>query len=276
MNFSIFFYICFLLKTLTYIFELFIIFKPIQSYLLLKSRVLRISILAVLLFFTSQLQALILTGENPWSVGINFSPNFCYRTIRSNSKDPFMESWINSLNNYEVNGSGFNTGIQVSYKIRNAIAVESGLSYANYSYQNRPFPVATVNYPDFRSTTARYFYHFTYFEIPLRIVYIGNAPKNSFTFSAGIINQFGLDQYTFERIESGNKIVEDNKFYGDKINSYNIASTISFGYLFRKSKKVSYHIEPTFRHQLLNYNEGSDLKKYLISLGFQFGVYYRL
>lgn len=276
MNFLIFYYICFKLKTLTNIFELLIIFKPTRSYLFLKSRVLRISIFAILLFCTTQLQAFSLAEENPWSVGINFSPNFCYRTIHSNSKDPFMESWINSLNDYEVNGSGFNTGIQISYKIRNAIAVESGLSYAHYSYQNRPFPVATMKYPDFRSTTAQYFYHFTYFEIPLRIEYTGKAPKNSFTFSAGIINQFGLDQYTFERIESHNKLVEDNKFYGNKINSYNVATTISFGYLFRKSKKISYHIEPTFRHQLLNYNEGSDLKKHLISLGIQIGAYYKL
>lgn len=242
----------------------------------MKSRVIRISILAILLICTYQLQALSLVEENPWSVGINFSSNYSYRTLSINSKDPLMEAWINSINNYEVASVGFNTGLHVRYKLRNSFSTESGISYANYSYQTRQELILLKYNPYGSDARVRYLYHFTYLEVPLRIVFTGSAPKNSFTFSCGIINQFGIEQYFYERVENDDKILDNQKFDLNKTNSYNISATLSAGYLFRKSKKLSYHIEPTYRHQLLNYNEGSDLKKYLFNYGLQIGAFYRL
>lgn len=236
------------------------------------------AIICCLILCSTEVQALS-KQENPWSVGIHFSPNYCYRKIHSTRTNADMRQLIYHYNSTEIASAGYNTGINLRYKFHNSFYYESGLTYSHYSFQTKPYPITSYSNPDGDNTKIRFIYHFKYLEIPLRVIYIGSSAKNNFSFSCGIINQFGIEQYNIERIEKDNKVLESNRSkngYDFNPNLYNISAMISAGYIFRKSKKISIHIEPSYRHQLLTYNKGSILKENLFNLGVQIGVYYRM
>lgn len=232
-------------------------------------------ILAFLIVTNIQAHALTKQEENPWSVGLNFSPNYTYRTLADNENRYYSFTVVTRYS--EVASYGFNTGLTLRYKLPNSFSLESGLSYAYHSYRTIPYPYIYDNNPDNYKKQIRFIYNNNFIELPIRIIYTGKSSKNNLTFSAGFINQISFKNSTFLKSEEENTKIESflNRSSYD-IGSGNISATMSVGYLFRKSKIISFHIEPSFRHQLFNNSQSYTDKRYLWSTGLQIGMYYKL
>src|ERR1035437_1411019 len=73
--------------------------------------------------------------KGKWKIGINFSPDYCYRKldstgINNNYGDP-ISFIIHERDSMEIPKFGFTTGISVGYDASRVISLESGIYYSN-------------------------------------------------------------------------------------------------------------------------------------------------
>ena len=103
------------------------------------------------------------------SIGISFSPDYCYRILKS---DPINQAFIDKDNKSANTSFGFSTGVNCLLKLNKKITVELGCLYSIKS-EKHIFLVDnstnTVQTPFVNEIT--YKYNYRYIDIPVKLNY---------------------------------------------------------------------------------------------------------
>jgi|ERR1035437_598426 opacity protein-like surface antigen len=213
--------------------------------------------------------------KSKWKIGINFSPDYCFRKLDSTGINSFNGAPILTIKNFrdsiEIPKFGYTAGISIGYDVSSLISIETGVFYSDKGYQTKwmgPFGNAGPE-----SFSARLTYSFYYIDIPFKVdVVLLNKRKFKAYINAGFVfNLFEKAENT--SIESGNSNTTTSSNDMSKYNSLNISVLGGIGLEYKCSDKVSLKLEPSFRYGLYRIIE-EPITAYLWNAGVNVGVNY--
>lgn len=209
-------------------------------------------------------------------VGLNFSPDYNYRTLSKNSDDITEDQWNNAKHLEDsifVPKVAYTTGISFGYQINRRISVESGVRFANKGYKT--IPILTVydwNSSPERATTIINFY---YLDVPLRMnVTFFNRRIQAIASVGTDLNFLYKTTYVTIPETPTPSFPEQTHTSTYEYNRFNLSPTISIGVLYNVSNRFSVRLDPTFRYGLLNLDEASYKRTHLWNSGLNITFHY--
>ncbi|NEN25549.1 PorT family protein [Cryomorpha ignava] len=228
-----------------------------------------IAILILLIPFIGHGQESI-NEQSRFSVGVNFSPNFSYRTL---SYPERLEPLVEAREKYEHPSLGFNTGIAARYLIIPNLEVELGLQFSSQTnmFKNDPLSDPTG---EGSPGVANYQLRFHYLEIPLRLNYRVIDKKFFGYITAGAtLNQFLYDK-SITRItySNGDKVAIASGITDFNKKTIGLIGGVGVGY--HINPRFNIRVEPLFRYSLTALAE-TPIDQNIYSIGCQMGLIMR-
>ncbi len=210
-------------------------------------------------------------AQRKLKIGINFSPDYCYRILKVDSTNNHTKSLMNYRNETEIPKISFSTSINLLYQFSNNFELETGLQYSNNGYRTKKSKVNGFDY---------YFkYSFHQLNLPVRIIYKTNWEKKmQFTSSVGIATSYLFKYQTITFLSENNEKFERKAYDYTKIYNYkeiNFMPTVSIGIDYVINNKFNLKLEPTFRYGLVKIIK-TPITERLWNVGLNMGFYYTL
>lgn len=206
-------------------------------------------------------------------IGINVSPDICFRTLKNNDGS-LMSNIVMKMNNEnETVKVGYTTGLNVGFNINKNIGIETGIQYSNKGYQTKfnhlIFGQSDASTPN----KSKFVYNFHYIDIPIKANFtIGKKSVRLFT-SIGVSTNIFIKEiqtsvlvYTDHTNKKTSPTIFDYK-------SVNISPTISVGIDYKINSSMNLRVEPTFRYGVLKIID-APVTGYLYSGGLNISYYF--
>jgi len=254
----------------------------------------KLIIAALLLSLTSfaqdTLKAHASSEYNRLLIGINFSPDYCYRNLINDNGSEMSSYIIDGRNNREEYKIGYTTGLNVAYNISKNLGFELGVQYSNKGYSftidwsNLTFgdmidPRYGFVYPTQNTpipSNVKTLYNYIYLDIPLRALYRFGKKKIQFITGIGITTNILLKATQINVYEYDDGDTErKTKDAPYDFNSVNFSPMVSIGIDYQISHKFNLRAEPTIRYGLMSITNSS-IKEYLWNGGFNISCFYAL
>ena len=216
-----------------------------------------------------------------FTFGVNFSPDYFYRSLHSNNPD--YDFAMNQLNDWELPAFGFTTGLSVRYLANKKFEFESGIQYSDKTYNfdvnkddyeipdNGPYQQDDPAIPE-RTITN---YHFYYLGVPIKLNYYFLQKRIRMYVSAGVSTDLFLDtkSKTVMKFSDGTEIYKnfENSYDYNKIS---LTGQAGFGAEVNLFQRFGIRVEPVFRYSFIPVVDAL-FKEYLYSAGLNFELYYR-
>ena len=232
-------------------------------------------------------------GQKKFQIGINISPDYCYRSLR-NTNGSMVSSWIAGLRNEdEIAKIGYTAGLNGCYNFNQHFSIEIGLQYSDKGYKTKEtellfgdlidprygfvYPQSTMtSYIGVSSPKGSFIYHHYYLDFPMRINFMTGKKKFSFVIGLGIAANFFLQATTTSVLEYSNGVTREHT--SKQIYHYellDVSPTISAGVDYKVNSKINLRAEPTVRYGLLKIID-APVTGYLWNAGLNFSCYYGL
>ncbi len=216
-----------------------------------------------------QTSDVISTGEYSW--GLTFSPDYCYRTLNSESSG----QWIADLrDSTEIPKFGFTTGLSLLFRPWNRISFETGIQYSDKGEKTIILELNPLEPdPALPTNQVRFNHHYYYLDIPLKINYTVLKGKVKIFVSAGFSTNIYLYQQTklsFVGSDETNLSTSSGDF-----SRFNVALLIGGGIDYDIGKRLIFRLEPIYRRSVTPVVD-APIKQYQYSIGANFGLYYKL
>jgi len=208
------------------------------------------------------------------SVGLSFSPDITYRTLKGDGQ---LNEVIEVFNRVETSKFGFTTGAFILYSLNERWLLESGLFYTSQGYQTRKTEIIwPPDPPQPGDGVFQIFYTFQSLDVPLKVNYVLLDKKIRVFASAGISTNVLLDNeqkividfYDQTSQSSSSAALEDPA-------SLYMSALAGLGLDYNFTGNWSLRFEPVFRHAFTSISN-SDLKQYPFSVGANVGVFYQI
>jgi hypothetical protein len=207
--------------------------------------------------------------EDKFSIGVNFSPNFCYRML--NYPDE-LQTIADSREKFEHPSFGFNAGIAARYIFVTNLEVEFGVQFSRQTHIFKNVPISdAMGNPSLGFADNQLRYH--YLELPLRVNYqFLNRKVFGYVTTGVSMNLFLNDKskswLTYNTGETA-VVTSESSIYD--FNKIAFAVLGGFGIGYHISEKLNVRLEPLFRYSLTPLAE-APINQYNYSIGCQFGV----
>ena len=209
------------------------------------------------------------------SVGFNFSPDYDFRTIRTNKNGDGIDLTVKSRNDREIAKTGYTTGLNVAFKLSNSIAFETGLQYSNKGYQTKETELVFETNPLLPSK-GRFHYSFQYLGIPLKLNMVFGEGNIRFVSGIGVTTNFLLNVQNRNNFEYADGKKETTKSKGtDGFNKIDVSPMISLGINYKLTSTIHLRAEPTFRYGLIK-TTSTPVTENLWNAGVNLGFSYQL
>lgn len=212
-----------------------------------------------------------------FSFGVSFSPDYTYRTLKSNVDEL---DFIDIRNESESARFGFTTGLSVKYLLSERWVLESGLQYADRGDKMETEDTGYV-FPEDGSDPVipdktESINHYYFLGVPLKVnFYLLNKRCNVFL-SGGVSTDFfsGSNTKQIHTID-GEKQISSYSEEGVDFNTINFVGLAGFGIDYRINEKLELRFEPMLRYSFSSLTSYSDLHTYLYSYGLNFAIYFQ-
>jgi len=223
----------------------------------MKQTLLFLFLLTIVLTAKGQTEQKITQDSKRFHIGINFSPDLCYRLLMSTYGNQSSQI-IDSYNQTEIMKFGFTTGLNFSYNFTNNFVLETGFQYSNKGFQTKTNelnfgtmidPRYGFIYPSKTNIAkAKFIYNYNYFDIPLiPKVIVGNS-KLRFLAGIGISMNVFINKITnLVTTDSTGKTSNDRDTYTNGLRKINFTPIFSAGVDYKINDGMNLRIEPTLR-----------------------------
>ena len=186
------------------------------------------------------------------AVGVSFSPDHSYRTLKNNDGSSSGEMIIDIRNDIEKAKVGYTTGIILNIPVTGKLEIQTGVLYSGKGYktpkQATVFPIPGPGQPTHYESKSR----FSYIDIPFKLNFITGAGKIKFIAGAGLSGGYLLSKseiITFIYADGTRK--KYDQYPDHDYNKFSLTSVISTGVEFKLKENITLRAEPTFRYGLL-------------------------
>lgn len=218
-------------------------------------------------------------------IGINYSADIGYRTLKSSNNEGKSSSIIDSRNAIEKPSFGFTTGLNIRYKLSQHFDIEIGIQYAQkgYSEERKSFIYSDPVHPLFggssnssaNPSSIKQDYNYHYFDIPVRVIYSLGKNKFQFLTSIGFASNILINVSQTTIVEYSDNTESTSRDITNVFNKLNISPMLSLGVSYSISPKIKFQIEPTFRYSILK-TVDSSITEDLWNAGVNVACYYTL
>lgn len=228
--------------------------------------------------------------DKKFSIGLNFSPNLCFRTLPvEDTLNSYLNSHYQDLRNLrEKRKLGFCSGIDIKWWMSQHFSLKSGLFYANDGYQARDIYWQDDQgiYNEGRSD-IRYNFHFV--KVPIKIEFNQSIKKFNFYISMGLSVDYLLKNQMRVELDYYDHIPKEKEtFFLDRSNEpfwlypgdaptttskWYLSSLASFGIEYNLTPSLGIRLEPNISYGVSSTFE-APIKEYLYSGGVNFGIVY--
>lgn len=226
-----------------------------------------------------------------WSIGINLSPDYCFRTLINTSGSPYADMVIDSRNGYEQFKIGFSAGVVANYRISEKAFFEFGVSYSDKGYSSKKMeltfgdaidPRYGFTYPTSSTSNlsgqlaVKFYYNHIYLDVPVRVLFAFGQKKTRLVTGIGVTSGFLLkstQNIVFDSGDGSNSVSTYDQY--ETFNNFNLFSEVSIGVERQFGKKVTLRVQPVFKYGILKIID-AHVSAHLWSGGLNFGCYYHL
>ena len=196
-------------------------------------------------------------------IGVNFSPDYCFRLLKNNDGTSSSDLVIESRNGNETGKLGFTTGLNVIFNLKKNIGIEVGVQYSNKGYQTKMQDLTFGSIIDPRHgfvyntsgktpTRGKFVYNAYYIDIPLKVNYIIGNKRIRFISSAGVTTNIFIKETSKSILEYDDGTTDKNTQSTDNgYNKINVSPIVSVGIDWKFKSRANLRIEPTFRYGVL-------------------------
>lgn len=213
-----------------------------------------------------------------FSVGLNFSPDYCYRTLKTDISYLLFEPEYRD--NQEYPKFGYTAGVNGNYILNKKISFESGFYFSDKGETIKLYGTQLIGTPRDPNGFQNYFItinnKYYYLDIPFKVnIYL--ATKNTkFYISGGLSTNILLAHfYTMKSQIENNQQKTSTKKIEKEFYPINFAVTGGFGFSYDLNERYILRFEPVFRHSLTSIIN-DPVKHYLYSAGLNLGLSYKL
>jgi hypothetical protein len=216
-------------------------------------------------------------SERKWEIGIHFSPDYVYRSLKVHKEQEVSSFIVRTRDSLEIADLGFTTGFSFRYKLSQRFHLETGLYHARKGYQSiwidslKPL-VPDPAIPEKFKTKEQ----FHYIELPLKAYFIAFQKERfeafiASAFSAGhLINYNHTVYYQFPDRDENIQFATNYQF-----KNFNFSYWLSAGFTYFVSKRFRVQFEPFFRKSI-NSIIDAPIHGRLWSVGLNSGLYFAL
>jgi hypothetical protein len=209
-----------------------------------------------------------------FTLGLSFSPDYCYRSLTSDSSGKFIKDLRDST---EIAKFGYTTGVNFSYIISKRFSVDAAILFSDKGEQmNKGFDVLNPLNPEdpLLAAKLRINYHYYYLDVPIKINFNILTKKVKLYLTAGISPNIYLVYKSKSVLEfdNGHKKKSTSSGRGD-YSDINLSVIGGIGFSYDFAKHWSFRLEPVYRRSVISIIN-TPVKGYLYSIGINTGVYY--
>ncbi|MBA3704861.1 MAG: PorT family protein [Bacteroidetes bacterium] len=204
-------------------------------------------------------------------IGINVSPDYCYRVLKSNTVVQGASNFIKSRNETELPMLGYTVGLSAGYYFKKSFGIEIGIQYSKKGYKTGQMEIITTDHPE--GGLEEISYNFNYIEIPVKAILKLGKKKIRFLCSTGIVPSICVYERTVSKSKYYDGInttlkEEPNYIY----NPFNLSIMASLGIDIQLGKRMNLKIEPNYKYGILQIINTS-IAEHLWSSGINIGYY---
>lgn len=222
-------------------------------------------------------QSPISLNQGKLQIGIVFSPDLNFRTLKNNDGSAASSTEIEMRNSNEKAKFGYTAGVNACYNITPNWSIEAGIQYSQKGYQTKENHYIMIEPEPGVPEKTRYIHNFYYTDLPIKVNYMAGVGKIRFITSAGITTNYFIkemqtqkDSYADGTIKRHSREVTEFTY-----NTVNITPTISAGIDYQITNQLNIRVEPVFRYGALKIID-TPITAHLWNTGVNFGCYFRL
>lgn len=234
------------------------------------------SLLAILFYPAHAQQPKKQKAQSRLSVGINFSPDYSFRTLKNDDGSSSADLVIKNRNDVETAKFGFTTGLNARIDFSKQFGFETGIQYSGKGYKTKNQDLLYLPPNPFLPVKARTVYSYHYIGIPLKARFTLGEGKARFISGIGFMTNFLLKarQATTFEYADGRKDKRSQASTSD-FKAVDISSMLSLGIDYKINEKLNLVAEPVFRYGVLK-TADNPVKEYLWNAGLNIVLYYGL
>ena len=226
-------------------------------------------------------------GSSRLELGVNFSPDLCYRTLAIADESAVgAEIVFNDRNKNEVYKPGFTTGVSACYYFNDRLGIEAGMQFSDKGYNRKWYDLSFGSQLDPRfgfngdttnmAAKMKLNYHNYYLDIPLSAMYVLGKGKLKYEVRLG----FAINLFIRESVTSVIEYTLGERERNTDVTAYpyeafNISPFTGFGVIYKFNDNLSLSALPVFRYGALRIIKGEPLTAYLWNAGLGISFRYR-
>jgi hypothetical protein len=211
-----------------------------------------------------------------FSIGVNFSPDYCFRTLKNNDGSSSSALVVRTRNDIESAKFGYTTGVCINLNFSTVFSLETGIQYSNKGYISKSQTFVILPNDPVIPANEKVIYSYHYIGIPLKArLDFGNS-KTRFFAGAGFTTSVLVNEAeTFIYTYPGGRTTKNKQSSTMDFKKLDISPLISLGIDFKITDKIRWVAEPIFRFGILNTTDTPVTEK-LWNMGLNIAAYYRL
>ena len=221
-------------------------------------------------------------NENPntdfkrFQIGINISPDICFRTLKNNDGSSTSVGLMKSHNDRETTKISYTTGLNFCFNIIKSISLETGFQYSNKGFQTKMMDLTFSGPPSTTlPTKSKSIYNFHYIDIPIKMNFSFGKNKIGFFTSVGIITNILIkNDQTMVLVYSDKTEKATNPIIGN-FKALNLSPIISIGVDYKINERMNLRVEPIFRYGVMKIID-APVTEYLWNGGLNISYFYGL
>ena len=209
-------------------------------------------------------------------IGVNFSPDYCFRTLKNNDGSSSSTFVMNSRNDREIAKFGYTASLNLCFNFTEHIGLETGIQYSNKGYQTKMQDLFWGQPDPSLPTKAKFVYSDLYIDIPLKANFTFGKRKFKFCSSAGLTTNIFIKETSTSIQEFSNG--DTKKQTSKTIFSYkrvDLSPRVSIGLDYKINNRMNLKVEPTFRYGVLKIID-TPVTGYLWNAGLNISYYFGL
>ena len=208
------------------------------------------------------------------SFGFIFSPDYCYRTIKTDSTYN-DKSIVSGRDTLEIPKIGFTIGATLRYQCCKRFEFATGLFFSNQGEKQKEV-MLTYSTPDpSLPSSFKMNYCYQYLEIPLNLNFsVLEKKKFRFTLCTGIsANIYLKTKYIQTLIYSSGYEKTTSAHGNDAFSAINPAMDFGLGIQYKINSKISIGLQPVYRRSIIPI-KNAPIKQWNYSYGMICGIYF--
>lgn len=219
------------------------------------------------------------------SIGLNFSPDYSFRTLKLKNTDIYeYYRYFESRNRSEKPKLGYTTGLNINFHLSKRFSVGTGLFFSDKGerIEAENILISSSSTPDPTLANLNVNRHYYYLEVPVKLDFYLLTGKTKLYISGGLAGNFFLVQRSVAKIDYLDGRSE--KHSGSQREGFatiNPSFIGGMGVSYDINQKLILRMEPTYRRSIKSIiSENNRYNRYisthLYSAGLNIGLNYKL